>query len=169
MALTVAPELSVRQVTSEDSELLLCLARACPPLDVHTPYTYWVISHLFADTSFVLVDGAHGRIAGYVTGVPGGDGETILCWQVGVLPEYRGWGGSNLLFGAVAQRAIELGLIRLETTISPVNEASRAALASFVRRSGWEAEVVRDIDVPERGEDPNETLFVIHLDRERTS
>lgn len=160
-----APELFVRELAAEDSELLLRLARACPPLDVHTPYTYWVVSHLFARTSFVLVDGISGRTAGFLTGIPAGDGATLFCWQVGVLPEYRGWGGSGLLFGAAAQRARELGLSRMETTISPENAVSRAALGGFVLREDLTAETVRDIDVPERGEDPNETLYAINLAR----
>lgn len=160
-----APELFVRGLASEDSELLLRLARACPPLDVHTPYTYWVVSHLFAGTSFVLMDGASGRTAGFLTGIPSGDGRTLFCWQVGVLPEYRGWGGSGLLFGAAARQARVLGMTRMETTISPENPISRAALGGFVLREDLTAETVRDIDVPERGEDPNETLYAINLAR----
>ena len=156
-----APELSVQPLGPDDPGVLLRLARACPPLDVHTAYTYWVVSHLFASTSFLLVDEASGRVAGYATGVP--SGETMFCWQVGVLPEYRGWGGSRLLFGAVADRAIEMGMMRIETTVGGHNEASKAAIAGFVRERGLTATAVRGIEVPERDGEEAETLVVIDL------
>lgn len=159
--MVVAPELSVRQLDAEDYELLLNLARACPPLDVLTPYTYWMVSHLYASTSYVLVDRASGRAAGFVMGLPAED--VVFCWQLGVLPEFRGWGGSGLLFEALARRAAELGLDRMEMSIGTTNEISRSALAGFVRDWGGTARALRDIVVPERDEDPSETLVVMHL------
>lgn len=159
--MAVAPEFSVRQLTADDSELLLNLARACPPLDVLTAYTYWMVSHLYSSTSYVLVDGATGRTAGYVMGLPGED--TMFCWQLGILPEFRGWGGSGLLFAALANRAVELELDKMEMSIGTRNEVSRSALASFVRDWGGTAEALRDIVVPERDDDESETLVVMHL------
>ncbi len=161
--MAIAPEFSVRQLEAGDSELLLNLARACPPLDVLTPYTYWMVSHLYASTSYVLEDGARGRTAGFVMGLPLRD--LVFCWQLGVLPDYRGWGGSGMLFGQLARRAVELGLTKMEMSIGTRNEVSRSALAGFVRDWGGTAEALRDIVVPERDDEESETLVVVDLGR----
>src|SRR5690606_20196666 len=45
--------LRIRPTGPDDATLLRSLARRCPPLDLHTPYTYWVQATYFGDTCFV--------------------------------------------------------------------------------------------------------------------
>lgn len=42
--------MKIRNVTERDTETLMNLAKNNPPLDVHTPYTYWVIAKYFSRT-----------------------------------------------------------------------------------------------------------------------
>ena len=79
-------ELMIRQVQPEDATLLRELARRCPPLDVHTHYTYWVIARYFGKNSFIAEQ--EGRGAAYITSVENND--TLLIWQIGITEALRG-------------------------------------------------------------------------------
>jgi hypothetical protein len=60
----------------KDSETLFNLAKNNPPLDVHTPYTYWVIAKYFSDTSFILEQ--NGVPIGFITALE--TPEFIFIW-----------------------------------------------------------------------------------------
>lgn len=146
-----------RPVTDGDAALLLHLARSCPPLDVHTGYTYWVICHLYRETAFVLEEG--GRPVGYVMAVP--HGRVLFVWQVGIQEEYRGLGLAGRLFDALAM-ASRGRFDLLELTISPDNAASLGAFNSWCRNAGLLVDAVGPIRVPEH-EEPGEILYRVNL------
>lgn len=147
----------VRPVRGDDAGLLLDLARRCPPLDVHTPYTYWVICHYFGDTSFVAEDD-RGPMA-FVTGIV--SGSTLFVWQIGVVPDRRTAGVAGILLEAIHTRTKELGLTRIETTITPDNGPSNALFSSSARRMGATFDMLDKIVVPEHEGEPPEILFCI--------
>ncbi len=50
-------EIEIRNVREDEDGVLQSLALACGgTLDVHTPYTYWVLTHYFAEYCFVAVE-----------------------------------------------------------------------------------------------------------------
>jgi L-2,4-diaminobutyric acid acetyltransferase len=110
------------------------LAHDCPPLDLHTPYTYWVISQFFADSCFVLE--ADGQPAGFISSV--GRAKTWFIWQVGILSQHRGRGNSGLLYDALMSWAVAAGLERVGLTIAPDNVASRASIEAYCTRHGFD-------------------------------
>lgn len=149
--------LTVRPVNHDDAGLLLGLAKRCPPLDVHTPYTYWVICHSFAETSFVLRDDADP--VGFLTGV--GRGQELLIWQIGILPAARGQGASVLLLNALEERSAAMGITSFTTTIAPSNAASNGAMRSWCTLQGLTMTRAGTIVVPEHEDDEAEVLLRI--------
>lgn len=146
-----------RPVRDDEAALLLNLARLCPPLDVHTPYTYWVICHLYGATTMVLED--DGTAIGYLMAVP--RNRSLFLWQVGILESHRGRGLATLLFDALAA-ATKGDFDTFELTIAPENGPSNAAFASWCRKNGLTPVPLHPIDVPEH-EEPGETLFEVLL------
>jgi L-2,4-diaminobutyric acid acetyltransferase len=146
-----------RQFTEADAELALNLARGCPPLDVHTPYTYWVVSRYYGETCYFLEE--DGLPIGYLLAVP--KGRTLFLWQLGILESHRGKGSTTLLFDALAL-SVEGMFDAFELTISPDNAASYGALASWCRSHQLRIERLNSIVVPEH-EEPGEILYRIVL------
>ncbi len=121
---------SVRTVTEADHALLHRLAEACPPLDVHTPYTYWVLCTRFPETCFVLLH--DGEPAGFLTAVR--SARELFIWQIGLLPAWRGQGLSQLLIHSAVSAARQGEAIRV--TIAPDNLASLGAFQGYCRKHG---------------------------------
>jgi L-2,4-diaminobutyric acid acetyltransferase len=77
------------------------------------------------------------RLVGFVTGYrPPGKPEVLFVWQIGVDASQRGQGlGGRLLRALVGAESCR-GLVAVETTVSPSNQASRALFESLARRLG---------------------------------
>lgn len=148
------PNTAFRRATSGDASLLRSLAQRCPPLDVHTHYTYWTITEYFGDLCAVAeVDGTP---VGFATAVLRGD--RGLLWQVGVLPAYRTQGVGSALLTLVAARLEEHGVRRLEVSIAPDNVASHATLFRLAEDRGVEVVHQGDVDLHDLA-DPSFTEF----------
>ena len=118
---------SIRSVTTEDAGVLHSLATQCPPLDVHTPYTYWVLTHMFADGCFVAeVDG---NPIGFITTVR--KNSVAFLWQIGVTEAHRGTGLATRLLAEVVSWARSLNITAVQLSIDPANVASTMAFTSF--------------------------------------
>lgn len=140
--------ITIRKAQSSDAELLHHLARLCPPLDLHTNYTYWVAAAYFGSGSYILED--EGESVGYIMTVS--NDKTLFVWQIGILERYRGQGLSRLLIDRVLDDAAALGKV-VEVTISPQNTASRAAFAAASSARCLKMEPIdtlelRDLDDP---------------------
>lgn len=118
-------------VTERDAELLYELAKQCPPLDMHTPYTYWVICKYFANQSFVLV--LDGQPIGYIMAIQTND--CMFLWQIGIKSDFRGRGYSQFLIDIVVTQANQLHL-PVQTTIDINNVASYRAMAKYCGTQG---------------------------------
>ena len=157
-------DVSVRGATPHDAGLLESLAMRCPPLDVHTPYTYWVLSTYFSDSCFVAIDGEDA--VGFITAVANGD--RALLWQIGVLPSHRGKRLSQALIASVARWAESRGFSAIELSIDPSNVESHATFRSFAKRVGWEIEHVGEVELSSV-KDPffyeRENLYVLRRPR----
>lgn len=116
----------IRNVTEADSMVLWELASKCRPLDLHTPYTYWVLCHYFSKQCFILEEEA--SPIGFISSVTTKD--CVFVWQIGILEEYRKRKLSRLLLQAVFSFAKGEGM-KLQTSISQENNASKAAFNGF--------------------------------------
>ena len=119
-------------MTVKDAILLHSLARECPPLGLHTPYTYWVQAAFFGGECFIAE--LDHNPTGFITSVTTRDRQ--LIWQIGVLPDHRRHGYSQLLIDAVVQSAIAQGREGIEFSINPENVASFSAFKAYADRNG---------------------------------
>ncbi len=130
-----------------DGAALWRLAKESKTLDLNSSYSYLLWCRDFAGTSAVA-RGADGEPVGFVTGYVRPDRPgTLLVWQVAVDSAHRGLGiAAALLDGLTARLADELGITRVETTITPGNTASERLFTSFAARHG--ADLTREVLFP---------------------
>ncbi|MFD7667264.1 diaminobutyrate acetyltransferase [Streptomyces sp. NPDC059788] len=128
----------------EDGAAIWRIARDSGTLDLNSSYSYLLWCRDFAATSAVARDG-EGEPAAFVTGYLRPESpQTLFIWQIAVDEAHRGHGlAAALLDGLVARTAGELGVCRLETTITEDNAASNRLFASFAERHG--ASVIREV------------------------
>lgn len=153
--------ISIKKVTERDASVLKYLANRCPPLDKHTPYTYWVVARYNGDVSYILLD--DDKPIGFIMSVE--TPKTILIWQIGVLENFQGKKLSQLLIDAVAKYATEAKK-NMEVTISDDNRKSYAAFSGYCSANGLRFErvgVARITDMDDRSFSENETIYLIHV------
>ena len=123
----------LRNVTESDAPVLRALAQRCKPLDVHTPYTYWVLCKFFSGGSFLML-GENNAPVGYITSIE--TENTIFVWQIGILREYRGKGYSQALVQAVSEYAVSREK-NMSVSVADDNQASYHAFDRFCRRHSY--------------------------------
>ena len=117
---------TIRNVNQEDHALLRRLAQACRPLDVHTPYTYWVNATYNSKCSFILeVDGV---ASGFVMAIE--MPEVIFLWQIGIVSSLRRKGYSYYLIDDCVKYAESVGK-DIELTIDAENANSNVAFIAY--------------------------------------
>ena len=152
MVIKMKYDLTVREVRESDAVLLRELAKKCPPLDLHTPYTYWVVAEYFGKCSFIVEK--DGTPIGYIMCVL--NRETLLIWQIGIREEYRKQGISAVLIDRVFQwyEANRNGRFDITVSISNENQDSFSAFSNYCARRGYEMKpdseiVLTDPDDPD--------------------
>jgi diaminobutyrate acetyltransferase len=106
----------------------------CPPLEVHTEFTYWVLASYFSNLCFVGETG-HG-IAGFVSAVLNRD--RCYLWQIGIAPRHRGGPLGEALIASVVEEASLCGCRSLQFSIDPENKPSNGLFSRFAARRGFE-------------------------------
>ena len=144
---------------SVGTAVLASLARRCPPLDVHTSYTYWVLAEYAGKSSFILRDTDSDENIGFITSaVIDGCG---FIWQIGILPKHRGFGYSKLLIEAASEYLLEHVDGGIQVTIADDNKASFCAFASFCAEHGYTMEKTGVSVVSVDGVEHRETIYAI--------
>jgi L-2,4-diaminobutyric acid acetyltransferase len=127
----------------EDGAAMWRIARDSRTLDLNSSYSYLLWCRDFARTSVVARD-ADGLPVGFVTGYVRPDRPgTLVVWQVAVDDAHRGQGLAGRMLDDLAMRGVPDGVRRVETTITPGNEASHRLFTSFGERHG--ARVEREV------------------------
>ena len=150
----------IRNACEADALLLRQLAQSCKPLDVHTPYTYWVITKFFSESSFVLE--CDGRAIGFITALHNHD--SFFVWQIGILQEYHKQKLSYLLIDRVVSTAKEKGFSSFMLSIDASNEKSNRAFTRYSANNGYtitEKGVVNLKDEFDLSINEKETIFEI--------
>lgn len=137
--------ISYRRAVEADAVALGGIARQCPPLDVHTPYTYWVLATFFSETCMVAE--ADGEPVGMLLSVPFRN--SLFLWQYGVLPERRRQGIATRMLSITAMEAKLAGREQVVATVTPGNSASLEALGSVASRLGFWFEQEGTMEVPD--------------------
>lgn len=124
----------IRKLAVSDSPDVQSLVADCPPLDVHTPYTYWTI--LSREPSFCFGSWKDDELVGAVLAIP--SGESVFVWQVGVRAASRGEGIARALLDGLLTAASQRSFTALEATVGPANAASRKLFRAFADAHSFE-------------------------------
>jgi diaminobutyrate acetyltransferase len=114
---------------------------SCPPLEVHTEFTYWVLASYFSNLCFVAE--TEQGTAGFVSAVSN-RGRCYL-WQICVAPPYRGGPLGEALIGAVVKEASSTGCGCLQFSIDPENTPSNGLFSRFAAKKGFEMNGVEKV------------------------
>ncbi|GAA2068282.1 diaminobutyrate acetyltransferase [Williamsia deligens] len=152
--LTTTPEVTFRLPDVSDGVRLWEIARDSKVLDLNSSYAYVLWCQDYARSSVVAeVDG---RVVGFVTGyVRPQAPDTVMVWQVAVDADQRGLGLAGRMLMALMDRVEEDAITRMQTTISPDNEASQKLFTSFADKRGMTI-TRRDYFAPEDFPDSHE-------------
>lgn len=143
-----------RFVQVKDYELLRDLAYRCKPLDLHTPYTYWVCCNYFPDFCIVL-ENENNTPIGYIMGLV--QNNTAFVWQIGILEEYRGKKCSVFLLDTFIKSCKTHGIDRFQTTIDPLNQNSNSAFKNYAFSHSYSWTQVGELTVKDSQENKLET------------
>lgn len=139
---SVAPASSkflLREPGIADGVALFRLIRACPPLDLNSPYAYLLLCAHHARTCVVAENSA--GIAGFVSAYrPPGTPDAVFVWQVAVTPQARGQKLALRMLECLLARPALAGCRWLETTVTPSNAASRRVFAMLAAGLGARSE-----------------------------
>lgn len=155
---------TVRSPGPDDAGLLQTFVSTCPPLEVHTAFTYWVLGRY--SSPFCFLAESEGRPCGLLTAVATARPDSSLyVWQLGVSEQWRGKGVAGLLLDHLADAMRAADMQAFEVSISPANEPSRRTFESFAERVGGSWEQVGDLRVidPVFGHDDSESIFRLTL------
>lgn len=120
-----------RNITNEDVTDIRILVNDCKPLDLHTPFTYWVLSQYFNNICFVLTDDEN-QFIGFVFSIKSSTSSNVLyLWQIGIIPSYRKQNLSKTLIGKTIEAARKLNCTKVQFSIDPENKASYHSFLSF--------------------------------------
>ncbi|AOW92959.1 diaminobutyrate acetyltransferase [Rhodococcus sp. WMMA185] len=133
---TTAPDAVLfRSPQIADGVRLWEIAANTEVLDLNSSYAYLLWCRDFSRSSIVAV--VDERIVGFVTGfIRPESPETLFVWQVAVDADQRGKGIAGRMLSSLLDRLAPDGIERLETTISPDNEASIALFTALARHRG---------------------------------
>jgi len=132
----VAPASSnslLREPRITDGAAIHRLVRACPPLDLNSPYAYLLLCTHHAGSCVIAEqdDEPAGFISAYR---PPTQANTVFVWQVAVAPAVRGQGLALRMLEHLLARPALAGCRRLETTVTPSNAASRRVFETLATR-----------------------------------
>lgn len=151
-----------RILAPTDGMALHRLVRACPPLDINSPYCNLLQCSHFQSTSIAALyaDDLVGSVSGYrIPDQP----DTLFIWQVAVHPSARGQGLARTMLRNLLKRMATQGIRFIETSITPGNEASQKLFTGFATEQG--ADMVRSVMFDQalhfEGEHEMEYLFRI--------
>jgi L-2,4-diaminobutyric acid acetyltransferase len=129
-------EFIIRNVGPQDVGVLRTLAKASPPLGVHTAYSYWKVAYLHRRHSYIA-ETREGKAIGFITCETTSDRPDLaFIWQIGVLPEFRRQGVALKLLDTACRNAEKDGIRRFEVTIDPSNAESNGLFQSYCARAG---------------------------------
>jgi L-2,4-diaminobutyric acid acetyltransferase len=118
-----------------DAAAAHALVRACPPLDVNSPYAYLLLCTHFAATSVVAEAG--GRVVGFAGAyLEPADPSVLFVWQIAVGAEARGLGIGRAMLDELLDRPACRGVTHVEATITPSNASSWNLFRSFAAGRG---------------------------------
>lgn len=127
--------MKIRSLESRDIGAVRELIDYCKPLDLHTPFTYWILSEYFNNTCLVLED--EDVIVGYTGGMKSSSMKGVFyLWQIGLMPDYRGKGYFSILLDKIIEEVKSLNCNFLEFSVLSDNYQSINAFSNYAKKKG---------------------------------
>lgn len=125
--------MKIRNCKETDVDKVRRFVDLSKPLDLHTPFTYWVLLRYFGDSCFVIEE--ENRVIGFISGMASSCEKGVFyVWQIGVAPPYRGKGHADILIQTILGAAKKQRCHSLHITISPENQSSFKAFSRFAEK-----------------------------------
>jgi L-2,4-diaminobutyric acid acetyltransferase len=109
------------------------LIKRCPPLDLNSSYSYFLLCSHFRDTCIVAE--ANGRLVGFLSAylIPDRP-DTLFAWQMAVDETARGQGLAGRMLEQLLKQPTCAMVRSVETTVSPSNLASRRVFTRLAEK-----------------------------------
>jgi L-2,4-diaminobutyric acid acetyltransferase len=134
--------MAFRRPQLADGQSVHALVSRCPPLDLNSSYSYFLLCSHHAETCVVVQQGA--EMVGFLSAyrLPQAP-QTLFVWQVAVDAKVRGRGLAGRMLAELLARPSCAGVHFIETTVSPSNHASRQVFSRFAARhhAAWQEDV----------------------------
>lgn len=137
---TSVPSISFRKPRMEDGVSVWRAVEQTGTLEQNTAYFYAIFCSDFSDTC--LIAEQENEIAGFVIGYhPPSQPGTAFCWQIGVLPHWRGHGLGQRLLRAWLDMSANRHIEWITATVAVDNAASSRLFKSFSQSLGVACDV----------------------------
>ena len=154
-------KIEIRNAVGGDGVRIWELIKEHGGLDLNSAYCYMVICHHHGKNCYVAVK--DNRLAGFVTAYYLPDlKDTLFVWQIGVDPDFRGQGIASKLLDSIVRN--HSNIHEINTTIEPVNQASKNLFMSFAKRHGFSVtskKFIRAEDFPGISKHADEDLYIL--------
>ena len=124
-----------RKPRTEDGVAVWRAIEQAGTLEVNTAYFYLVFCSDFCDTCLIAEDGEN--IAGVLIGYhPPNEPDTAFCWQIGILPAWRGQGLGKRMLAAWLELRANQQVKWVSATVADDNAASEHLFRGFAKSLG---------------------------------
>lgn len=124
----------INNITINDiPEIRKCVSE-CNPLDMHTPYTYWVIANFFSECSFTI--SYENKIIGFITSIKSFN-NVFFIWQMAVLPDFRKMGLAQILIDTIVEVIKKQNIYSLHVSINANNMESMHSFGKYARNKNY--------------------------------
>jgi len=137
-------EIIIKNITVNDVPYIRECVSLCKPLDLHTPFTYWVIAEYFNKCSFVI--NIDNNIIGFITSIKTFN-NSIFIWQIGIINEYRNKGLSKILINKVFESAKKENIKKIQVSIDEKNSNSYNAFLKYAYENGYNMKRVSKLSI----------------------
>jgi len=127
-------ETKIEKWTTLRAEKLYSFVRNCPPLDIHSAFTYWVLQQYQSNYCFAAID-KNQHVVGIVSGILNSENtNTVYLWQLGVVPDFRNTRLASRLILTFFRAVKENNIKYIEFSIDQNNKRSMNSALRFAKR-----------------------------------
>ena len=153
----------IRKCTVEDVDILRRFVDECKPLELHTPFTYWILFNYFSNLCFLMVE--EGKIIGFISGVRSSlDKEVAYLWQIGVSKSHRGKNYASLLIDQFIKSVIDLDCNKIQVSISPENQSSYNTFVKYAKENSYSFVKIGEVKYHDQLSDKKEFEIVYQIE-----
>lgn len=138
--------ITTRNFEESDVDMVRKFVSLCKPLDLHSPFTYWILAKYFRDYCFILLE--EDKIIGFISSIKSAsDYNNLYLWQIGIAESKRGQGYAAMLIDKVVEQARKSDCKKIQFSIAPENEPSHNAFNSYADINGLTMDRIDKLEI----------------------